>query len=183
MKTLILFLLVVILIAGCRGSKIVTETVTETKWRDTVVYVEKPIYIDTTLAVAMPHFKDSVRIRDSVRVSGNLAYSKSIHKEVGIIAVDATVYKSVLTVDAYLTDSSILYNYRDTLQYQDSITIYNAIRDKVTVSTLIKPPEKYVPAFYKYLLMINIFIVVAGVLYVVSRMGVFGNYTNLIKRK
>jgi hypothetical protein len=159
----------------------VTETTTQTLWRDTTIYVDKAFYIDTTIFVPIPGFKDSVRIRDSVVVRDNYAYMKSIHVEKGIIAVDASVNRSVFSVDAYLTDSTILYHFQDTLNYQDSLTIYNAIRERTTTSTVVLPPVKYIPKLYKITFWIVILQVLVCIVLLLSEFGVFRKLLNLFR--
>ena len=161
----------------------VASSTTETVWRDTTIFVEKPIYIDTTIYVPIPGFKDSLRIRDSVVVRDNYAYMKSIHKEVGIIGVDASVNRSVFSVDAYLTDSTILYYYRDTLNYNDSLTIYNAIREQSTTSTVVLPPVKYIPAIYKVAFWLVLIQIAASVFLLLSSTGTFGKLFQLLRKK
>ena len=138
---------------------------TETKWRDTVMFVDIPVYLDRIIEVPLPSFKDSVRIRDSVRIVDNFAFMKQIHTQQGIIAVDVSIYKSELSIVAYLTDSSILYNYIDTLNFMDSIRIFNAIKETTTKGTVIIK-EKYIPGFYKFTFWFFIIAVVLGVVYI-----------------
>ena len=142
-----------------------------TKYRDTTIYVDKPIYIDKIIEVPVPS-KDSVRIRDSVRIVNNYAYLEPVHKEVGIIGVDASIYRSRISIDAYLTDSTVLYNYRDTLSYKDSITIYNAIKETVTDNTIALPPIKYIPGFYKFTFWIFIGAIVAFIIWVLIKLSI-----------
>jgi hypothetical protein len=158
-----------------------TSSNTETVWRDTTIYVNKPIYIDKIIEVPVPGYKDSLRIRDSVVVRDNYAFMKSIHVEKGIIAVDASVNRSVFSVDAYLTDSTILYHYQDTLNYQDSLTIYKAIRERTTTSTVVLPPERYIPGFYKFTFWLFMAELMVCVLLVLARLGYFGKLFNLFR--
>lgn len=153
MKTLFFVLIVFLFSFGCKAPKIITETVTETKWRDTTIYVDVPFYVDTVIYVPIPGFKDSLRIKDSIRVTDGVPIkNRYLKKEQGLVGL--SVYGKWITIDAmaYLTDSTILYNYKDTLTFEDSIKIANAIRDTQTstTNTVIKPPEKYVSKFSKF---------------------------------
>lgn len=156
-----------------------TETVVETEYRDTTLYVEVPVYIDKVIEVPVPGFKDSVRIRDSVRIINNLAYMDPVHEEFGNIGVDAEVYRSELLVKGYYLDSTINYHYKDTLTHGDSIRIANAIRDKTTTNNIVLPPERYVPRFYKKLLWFNIILAIAAVIFILIKAKVV-NITKLI---
>lgn len=115
----------------------VTETVKETVYRDTT------IFRTDTIRVPLP-FRDTVKITDTVRIINNLAYLPTVRKEFGLIGVDAGVNASILKVNAWLTDSTILHPLRDT------IIINDAISNTTTVNTITLPPEKFVPKFYKF---------------------------------
>ena len=183
MKTIIFLLLAIFLISGCKTPAIITGTATETQYRDTTIYVDVPVYVDTTIYVPIPGFKDSVRIRDSVRVVNGLAYIETVHKEAGIIGVDVSLYKSNLFIDAYLTDSTVLYNLRDTFNFQDSIKIYNALKDKVTTNTVLLPPVKFIPKFYKFAFWVFIAELFILFLLIMNKLGYFGVFTNIIKKR
>lgn len=154
----------------------VTGSTTETSSKDTTIYVDVPVYIDTMIYVPIPGYKDSVRIENG------LAYMKSLHKKVGIIAVDVSVYKSQISVDAYLTDSTIYYNFKHTFNFQDSVKIYNAIRDKVTTNTVVLPPVKYIPKFYKFAFWLFIIELIILALFIFYKFGYFGVFGNLAER-
>lgn len=115
----------------------VTETVVETVYRDTT------IFRTDTIRVPLP-FRDTVKITDTVRIFNNLAYLPTVRKQFGLIGVDAGVNHSILRVNAWLTDSTILHPLRDT------IIINDAISNSTTTNTITLPPEKYVPKFYKF---------------------------------
>jgi hypothetical protein len=162
----------------------IANTLTETNYRDTTIYVDVLLYIDTTIYVPIPGYKDSVRIRDSLRIENGLAYLKSLHKQIGIIGVDVSVRKSQLSVDAYLTDSTILYNFQHTFNFQDSVKIYNAIKEKVTTNTVVLPPLKYIPKFYRFafwLLIIELILLALFVYYKLGNCGVFGNLVKWLR--
>lgn len=123
----------------------ITEKETVTVSRDTTIFVKKPI------EVPVPHFKDSVRIRDSVRVVTvfDTATNQETHyaemdttlETFGLITVQAWVTRSKIGIDAWLTDSTFLYN------YQDSIKIENAIKETDTKETV---TVRHIPGFYKF---------------------------------
>lgn len=182
MKTILFLFLAIFVITGCKTPAVITGTTTDITYRDTTIYVDVPFYIDTVIFVPIPGFKDSVRIRDSVTIVNGLVYMKSLHKEIGLIGVDVTLDKSQLSVVAYLTDSTILYNLKDTLNFQDSIKIYNAIKDQVTTTTIVLPPVKYIPKFYKIAGWFLITILILLALFIVYKLGYFGILTNIIKR-
>lgn len=121
----------------------ITETVTETVYRDTT------IYRTDTLEITLP--KDTVRLRDTLTIVKGMAFLPTIHKRFGIIGVDAGVSYSVLTVTAYLTDSTILYTHKDTLWLE------KVIKEKAITHTVV---VKHVPKLYKW----SFWILVVGVL-------------------
>ena len=182
MKNIIILLFAIASLWSCKTPAIITQTVTDTRWRDTTIFVDLPVYIDTTIYVPIPGFKDSVRIRDSVRIVDGFAYMKSLHKQQGIIAVDVSVYKSKISVDAYLTDSTVLFHYKDTLDYQDSLIIFNAIKEKTTTCTVVLPSVKYIPKFYKFAFWLLIIELILLARFVFFNLGYFGVLENLVKR-
>ena len=182
MKTILFLFLAIFVITGCKTPSVITGTTTETKYRDTTIFINVPIYRDTTIYVPIPGFKDSVRIRDSVTIVNGLVFMKSLHKEIGLIGVDVTLDKSQLSVTAYLTDSTILFNLKDTFNFQDSVKIYNAIKDKVTTNTVVLPPEKYIPKFYRFAFWLLKIELILLALFVFYKLGYFGIFGNMFKR-
>lgn len=160
-----------------------TDRTTETRYRDTTIYVEKQIYVDKIVKVPIPGHTDTVRITDTVQIVNNQAFMKSIHKQQGIIGVDASVFRSLFTVNAYLTDSTILYNYIDTLNYQDSITIYNAIRSVTTEATITLQPKKYIPRIYKITFWTVVAQLAAILFIILGPMGFFSRIRNFFKKQ
>lgn len=127
----------------------ITDKHTEIRYRDTVIF-----RIDT-LRVPLP-FRDTVKITDTVRIFNNLAFLPTVHRRFGLIGVDAGVSRSLLTVNAYLTDSTILFAHRDT------ILIENAIKEQTQTNTVVVE-KKYIPGFYKFTFWVFILlIVIAG---------------------
>lgn len=165
-NTILILLFIAISFASCKTPQSFTTTVTETKYRDTTIYVESPpIYIDKIVEVPVP--SDSVRIIDSIRVIDHIhGGTISLSKSQGIISLDAMAsYRNntlKLDANAYLNDSTILYHYKDTLTWADSVTIFNAVKEKTTTTEtqVVLPPEKYVPKIYK----IAMWIVIIGLI-------------------
>lgn len=147
----------------------ITDSKTTVVYRDTTIFITDTLVVDKIIEVPVPQYKDSVNIRDSVRIVNQYAFFKPVHKENGIIAVDASINYSVLKIDSYLTDSTILYHYQDKLTYEDSVKIAGAIKEKTTDNTVVLPPERYVPKIYKITFWLVILAVVAIGVYFRSR--------------
>jgi len=113
----------------------VTEHKVEIQYRDTTVYVTD------TIEITLP--RDTVQIIDTVKIVNNLAYLPTIHKEFGMIGVDAGVDRSILSVNAYLLDSTLLVTEIDTV-FLPGVVTEKIITDTVTV--------RYIPRAVKYLL-------------------------------
>lgn len=126
-------------------------------YRDTTVFVEKEI------EVPVPHYRDSVRIRDSVnvitvidKVTGKekqVAQMDTTTRQIGMIKVVAWVNDSKIGIDAWLTDSTFLYNYQDSVKVDNGVKV---VQEKVVVEV------KYVPGFYKFTLWFFIVTVLGG---------------------
>lgn len=110
-----------------------TDTKIWTVYHDTTIYRHDTVYFK------LP--PDTVKLRDTVTITNNLAYMQKRHQEFGLIGVDAWINRSVLKVNAYLNDSTILQ------ERQDTIFIPGAIKEKTIKQTI---PVKYIPAFYKF---------------------------------
>ena len=107
-----------------------------------IVYRDTTIYITDTLLVPLP--KDTVEITDTITIINNQAFLPQQHYQKGIIGVDLGVKWSVLNINAYLTDSTILYPVLDTIFLKEVIT------EEVTTKYITLPPERFVPKFYKF---------------------------------
>lgn len=141
----IIYLLLILVLSSCMTVKriqrncdqfakiCVTETVKETIYRDTT------IFRNDTIMVSLP--KDTVHLTDTVSIVNDLVYLPTIYKQFGIIAADAGVQRSVLSVNAYLTDSAILHPIRDTIYLE------KAIRHETVTNTV---PVRYIPKIYQY---------------------------------
>lgn len=130
----------------------VTETEKEIVYRDTT------IYRNDTISIKLPN--DTVTVTETVTIrEDNLAYLPTIHKEFGLIGVDAGVYRSVMRVTAYFVDSTFLYPVKDTIYLE------KVIREESITRTV---PVKFVPGFYKftfYLFLIGIVFVIGWLLF------------------
>lgn len=127
------------------------EVVTTISYRDTIIYK-----LDT---VFVPLPKDTVTLIKTVTVrEDNLAYLAEVHKEFGLIGVDASVYRSILRVNAYLNDSTILYVEPDTVYLEKAIKI------ELTEDTNY---VEVVPNGIKWMLGICIFLLVFGIIFVI----------------
>lgn len=112
----------------------VPETEKVIEYRDTTIY-----RLDT---IRVPlHVRDTVRLSDTIRIVNNVAWLPPIRKQIGLIGVDAWVNHSILNVNAYLNDSTILYPVRDT------ITIEKAIKEEQVTNTVVVE-KRYVPKLY-----------------------------------
>lgn len=112
----------------------VTEKETVTVYRDTT------IFRTDTIRVPLP-YRDTVKIIDTVQIINNLAWLPPVHKKIGIIGVNASVARSILNINAYLTDSTVLHTRRDT------ITLEKVIKEKAETKTV---PVRFIPDFYKF---------------------------------
>lgn len=123
--------------------------VTVTEYRDTTFYVKDTLYYK------LPN--DTVTIRDTVMIVNNLCQMPVVYKKFGIINVSAGVNNSLLKVNAWLTDSTIL------ISHIDTVFIPNATA--VTTNT-ITTPQKYVPGFYQFTFYGFIVVCVVLVMYI-----------------
>ncbi len=124
-----------------------------------IVIRDTTIYKDRIIEVVLP--KDTVEVIKTVTVrEDNLAYLPEVHKEFGLIGVDASVYRSVLKIVAYLTDSTILQPIHDT------IVLPGAIKEQFVIKTV---TVKEAPAFYKFTFYLFLILVLIGIGWVVNR--------------
>lgn len=107
--------------------------VTETVYRDTTFYLRDTVYWQLPT--------DTVKITDTVRIIDNFCQLQTIYKRIGVINVTAGVASSILKVNAWLSDSTIL------IPHTDTIFIPNATA--ITTNT-ITTPQKYIPGFYQF---------------------------------
>jgi hypothetical protein len=86
----------------------------------------------------------------------------AVQERFGIISARAQVHNSILNVRAWLNDSTIHYPVTDT------VYIEKATKQEKQIVTV---PEKYVPAFYKYLLGAFIALVLFIVIWVIRKLS------------
>lgn len=137
-----------------------SETKTEIEYRDTT------IYLTDSVLVPLP-YTDTVIIRETLEVKNNEANLQPVHKEFGIIGVDASVVRSVLHIDAYLTDSSILHVEKDTVLVEKAIK-----EEKTSTTNTVVVTEKYIPGFYKFCMYWFIFSVLLISIWILQKLKV-----------
>lgn len=113
----------------------VTSATTETITRDTTIYRHDTVFFQ------LP--PDTVKIVETVQIVNNQAILKPIKKQFGFIGVNAWINNNRLNINAWLTDSTILIPYRDTILIADAFTA-TTTQNTVTVH------KKYIPKFYKF---------------------------------
>lgn len=129
----------------------------------TVIVKDSIIYRTDTIFVQLP--KDTAYIHDTIKIENGMAQLPKVHKRNGVISVDAWVKNSVLSVYAYLNDSTILVPFRDT------ITV--PVTTVVTDNTVVSPPVKYIPGFYRFTLWFFIFSSAAIILFILNKIFKF----------
>ena len=135
-----------------------TTKVTETKYRDTVIRVDRrvPVFVG----------KDTVRLVSGVVITTSGVQMNNTISKNGIITVRSKIVNSNLETEAYINVDSIMLNYKD------SIRLQNALRTAETTSRIVVR-EKFVPQFYKLCFWIFIIEVVGVLLYSGFRIGRF----------
>lgn len=113
----------------------VTAVETETITRDTTIYRHDTIFIQLPAS--------NIKITDTIYIEKNQAVLKPVHKEVGLIWVDAWINNNWLNIAAGLTDSTILVPVHDTLFLPD-------IFSQTTTTNTVTVKEKYIPKFYNF---------------------------------
>jgi len=164
MKKLISILGVLILFSSCltmsrierNCDKFAKICIEDTKVE--IIYRDTTIYRTDTILVMLP--RDTVKIVDTVTIKDGMAFLPTIHKQFGIIGVDAGVDYNILSVIAYLTDSTLLQPIHDT------ITLKEVIREQATTKTV---KVKYIPVVYSFALYLLILMFVIFVLWIINR--------------
>lgn len=179
MKKILILLTIIVLSTSCltvkriekncdKFAKIcVTDSKTVIEYRDTT------IYIDRIIKVPLP--KDTVRLTDTVRIINDKCYLPMRHKKFGLVWVSAEVVNSVLNIKAGLTDSTIL------VPIHDTIFIDNAISNTTTDNTVVLPPEKFIPKFYRFTFWVFIVICVSVIAYLFYQVK-YGFLKNKLKK-
>lgn len=145
----------------------VSEKETVIEYRDTTIYRRD------TIRVPLP-VRDTVTISDTVRIENNMAWLPPVHKQIGLIGVDAWVTRSILRVDAFLTDSTILHPLLDTI-YLD-----NAIKEEKTTNTVVVE-KKHVPKLHKIALAIIVLELLAAVVWLLIKTNLLSRIIKLVK--
>ena len=147
MKKLLFFFVVMILFSSCltvgrierncdKFAKICsTPQKTVIEYRDTTIYLNDTVYFN------LP--PDTVQILQYVTVIGNNANLQPVKRKKGLIWMEASIKNNWLTVNAGLTDSTILIPHRDTVFLNDAL-------QTTTQTNTITIEKKYIPKFYKF---------------------------------
>jgi len=150
--------------------------VTDRETNTVIEYRDTTIYIDRIIKVPVPMFTDSVRIRDSVNVITVINETTNekeqycelspIHREVGLIGVDAWVNHSVIEIYAYLLDSTIL------VPYKDSVVAQNQVTTTTTENNIKLPHEKYKTWFTRFCTWWFFITIIGGILLGLWKFGI-----------
>lgn len=143
------------------------EVITEIEYCDTTIYIRDSFYF------ALP--PDTVTLTDTLTIINNRAYLPKIRKEKGNIWITALVNASVLQVDGGYIDSTLL------VPYRDSVTLQNKTTTTTDTQYIELPPERFVPKFYKFTFWFFLCAVLAGALFVLSR--IYSAKLNFILKK
>jgi hypothetical protein len=103
-----------------------------------IEYRDTTIYATDTVFFKIP--ADTIHIIDTVTIVGDMAQMAKIHKTKGVIGVDVWIENSLLGVDAYLKDSTIL------IPHTDTIRLPGVIKEQRETNNI---PIRYVPLFYR----------------------------------
>lgn len=107
--------------------------------KETIIVIkDTTIYRTDTVLVELP--RDTVKLTDTVTIINNQAFLPPVHKEFGIVGVDAWMNFSILNVRGYLIDSTLLYIEPDTVFLKGAVQL-KEVTNTVTV--------KYIPKIYK----------------------------------
>jgi hypothetical protein len=132
----------------------VCNTSTHIEYRDTTLYIFDTLYVSLK--------PDTVTITDTVVIIDNFCQMPPVQERFGIISARASVYNSILNVHAWLNDSTIHYPIADT------VYIEKATKQEKQIVTV---KERYVPAFYKYLLAAFIGIVLFIAIWLIKKLS------------
>lgn len=136
----------------------VTETTTEIRYRDTLVYLDP-------IPVRLPN--SDINISQTLTVvDGVVNLPVQIHKT-GLITTEVSVVNNELQVNSYLNDSTILFK-------PDPVLINDGIREERQKNLV---PVKYVPGFYRFtfwLFIAQALLIVFWILVSVRRLDIKG---------
>lgn len=130
-----------------------------------IVYRDTTVIIHDTISVTLP--ADTVTICDTVTITKEGAQLKPVQKTNGIITTDAWVTNSILHINSWLNDSTIL------VPYADSVTVKTKNTTTVNTKYIELPPERFIPKFYKFTFWFFISILVAGVVFILLKLKLF----------
>ena len=145
----------VLLVASCGIAKpVVLKDSTVVNYH----YIDSINYIDSTIVVPIykEYYRDYADLLDTLKLETTLASAKAY--------IDTTNKK--LNGEIQNKDTSIPYQikWKEKVIYRDSISY-----QKEEVPVPVEKEVKYVPKFYKWLLGIDIAILVAGILYILKK--------------
>ena len=160
-KTIVLALLAGILFNNCltvsRIEKNCDKFQRICQTGETIIYRDSLVHVNDTILVTLP--QDTVIIRDTVIIKDGLCYVPYRLTERGIISVLSGVEGSIMMVDAWINDSSMLYPIS---YYQPVHTITNIKYITETIETT--------PKWYRPLWIYFVITVVLALLYVIVKL-------------
>jgi len=133
----------------------VTESVVKIEYRDTTIYK------DRIIEVKLPN--DTVYLTKNVYIKDNKCFMDYTRKTFGNIWASAKVDSSVLDLRAGYVNNIVQ------VPIHDTIYLERAVTNTTTDNTVVLPPEKYVPKFYKFTLWFFILVVLAGAGFIVYK--------------
>ena len=164
MRNISLIILISILLTSCLTEKRIlkhcedfakvcgTTTVTETKYRDTVIRVDRRV------PVFLPH--DTARLASVVRVTDHGAQMGKQTVRQGIVSISSEIENSQLRTTAWINRDSLV------VAIEDSIRLHNAVKEtSIKANTVIR--EKYIPQLYK----ISLWLLIGEVVVVLLWLG------------
>jgi hypothetical protein len=130
----------------------VTESVTKIEYRDTTIYK------DRIIEVKLPN--DTVYLTKNVYIKENMCFMDYTRKTFGNIWASAKVENSILDLRAGYVSNIVQ------VPIHDTIYIERAISNTTTDNTVVLPPEKYIPKFYKFTFWVFIVSLIAALVYI-----------------
>lgn len=147
MKRLLFLILSAILFSSCLTVKQIERNcdkfakICTTPQKTVIEYRDTTIYVNDTVYFNLP--PDTVKLVQYVTVTGNNANLQPVKRKKGLIWMEASIKNNWLTVNAGLTDSTILIPHRDTVFLNDAL-------QTTTQTNTITIEKKYIPKFYKF---------------------------------
>lgn len=186
MKQLTFYIILLMMFTSCMTTKRIQRHCAEfaklciTETKETIVIKDTTIYKDRIIKVPLP--KDTVYLEKELSVIDGQVYIAPVFKQTGLISVKAWVDKNKLKVDAWLNKTVW------TVPVHDTIYLEGAIVEKEVLNTVVLPPERFIPAFYKRLLLFNIVLLVVVVfialnkLKLINMQGLINTLTSKFKK-